>query len=160
MKWLSELPARFLSRVLLYSTHHLELLLTKPVIDVAIAIIIEQDRVLITRRKKDTHLANLWEFPGGKRLPSESWGECLLREVREELGVTIKISRSFERIEHKYSDRKVILQSYLCRISEGKPRPLASQELKWVDPAKILSYSFPEANLPILKKLIEGVSFD
>ena len=130
--------------------------MNKPIIEVAIAIIIDQGRILITRRKKNTHLADLWEFPGGKRLPSESWGECLLREVQEELGAAVKIHRSFQRIAHDYPDRKVILQSYFCRLVGGAPRPLASQELRWVSPEELLSYPFPEANLPILKALAAG----
>lgn len=134
--------------------------MTKPVIEVAVAIIVDQERILITRRKKDAHLADLWEFPGGKRLPSERWSECLLREVEEELGVAVRIGRPFRRIEHDYPDRKVILQGYLCRLVGGAPRPLASQELRWISPEMILSYPFPDANLPILKALAEGGPLD
>lgn len=129
--------------------------LERQVFEVAIAIISENGRYLATRRNKDVHLPGLWEFPGGKRLPSETLEECLLREVREELGVSVKIERAFYRIEHDYPDRKIILQSYLCRLLAGTPRPLASQECRWMAPPDLLSHPFPEANAPLLKKLIE-----
>lgn len=125
----------------------------KPSVEVAIAIICDKGRYLITRRKSDVHLADLWEFPGGKRAEGESLEACLFREVAEELGVQIEIERMFCRLEHDYGDRQVILQGYLCRLLAGNPKPLAAQELKWVLPSSLHSYPFPEANAPLLKEL-------
>lgn len=127
----------------------------KPLVEVAIAIICHRGRYLITRRKKDVHLAGLWEFPGGKRTAKETLEQCLFREVKEELGVEIKIERPFCRFDHEYPDRKVILQGYLCRLLTGNPQPLAAQELQWVLPSALLSYHFPEANLPLLQQLAQ-----
>ena len=127
----------------------------KPLVEVAIAIICHEGRYLITRRRRDVHLADLWEFPGGKRDAGETLEQCLFREVEEELGVQIRIETHFCRLEHDYPDRTVILQGYLCRLLAGDPKPLSSQELRWVSPSALLSYPFPEANLSFLKQLAE-----
>ena len=127
----------------------------KPVVEVAIAIIHHEGRYLITRRKGDVHLADLWEFPGGKRNGSETLEQCLLREAEEELGVQIKIDSLFCRLAHDYPDRTVLLHGYLCRLVSGTPKPLAAQELRWVSPAEVLSYPFPEANASFLKQLAQ-----
>ena len=125
----------------------------KPIIEVAIAIIFHEGRYLITRRKRNVHLAGMWEFPGGKRTAEETLEQCLLREVEEELGVKITVETPFCRLDHEYADRTVILQGYLCRLLSGNPKPLAAQELQWVLPCDLLSYPFPEANLPLLEQL-------
>ena len=60
-------------------------------IEVAAALIVHQGRLLITRRHPQAHLGGLWEFPGGKREPGESWEACVVREIREELGVEMSV---------------------------------------------------------------------
>lgn len=130
----------------------------KPPVEVAIAIIWKEGRYLITRRKSDVHLADLWEFPGGKRMAGETLEACLLREVEEELGVQVKIEKLFCRLEHDYADGTVILQGYLCRLVTGNPKPLASQELRWVLPSALLSYPFPEANVSLINRLAQRES--
>ena len=130
--------------------------MNKPIIEVAIAIIFHEGRCLISRRRGAVHLPDRWEFPGGKRLPDETLEACLLREIEEELGVTIKIDRAALEMDHDYPDRKILLHSYLCRMVSGVPKPLASQEVKWVLPEELSSYPFPEANRPLLDALGSG----
>ncbi|MFQ5780834.1 MAG: (deoxy)nucleoside triphosphate pyrophosphohydrolase [Nitrospiria bacterium] len=131
--------------------------MNKPIQEVAIAMIVKEGRTLITRREDATHMGGLWEFPGGKRLPGETFEECLIREVLEELDVHIKIERPLGRIEHPYPDRIIILQGYLCSLQSGNPKALSAQELQWVLPATLPAYPFPEANRPFLARLIEGI---
>jgi mutator protein MutT len=132
--------------------------LQKPVIDVAIAVIVRDGQILITRRKEGVHLPGLWEFPGGKRNFGETIEACLLREVQEELGATVEIERPIWKRSHDYADRTVILHAYRCRLLSGDLKPLASQELKWIPPESLLSLPFPEANRPLLEKLTEEIS--
>ncbi|MDC4224416.1 MAG: NUDIX domain-containing protein [Candidatus Manganitrophus sp.] len=72
----------------------------KPIIEVAIAIIVKDGEILVTRRKEGVHLPGLWEFPGGKRDSGETIKACLLREVKEELGATVEIERLFWERSH------------------------------------------------------------
>ncbi|NKE69183.1 (deoxy)nucleoside triphosphate pyrophosphohydrolase [Nitrospiraceae bacterium HYJII51-Mn-bac16s-1-B09] len=131
-----------------------------PIIEVAIAIIVRDGEILVTRRKEGVHLPGLWEFPGGKRDSGETIRACLLREVKEELGATVEIERLFWERSHDYADRTVILHAYFCRLLSGDLMPLASQELKWIRPDSLLSLPFPEANRPLLEKLAKELSRD
>lgn len=130
----------------------------KPVIEVAIAIIVQDEQILVTRRKEGVHLPGLWEFPGGKRNPGETLETCLFREVEEELGATVKIERLLWERSHAYPDRTVVLHAYRCRLLSGDLKPLASQELKWIPPESLFSLPFPEANRPLLEELAKELS--
>jgi mutator protein MutT len=110
---------------------------------ISIALIIQKGCLLIAKRKADSHLGHLWEFPGGKRLPGETSRTCLLREVKEELDIDIHIVSPLGQFEHAYPDRTVMLSAYLCRPVGGRPTPLASEALRWVDPNDLSSFSFP-----------------
>jgi len=75
---------------------------TRNTVEVSAALIFRDGKLLITRRHKDSHLGGLWEFPGGKREPGETFEQCLVREIREELGVEITVGELFEEISHVY----------------------------------------------------------
>lgn len=79
-------------------------------IDVAAALLFRDGKILIAQRNADSHLGGLWEFPGGKREPGETFEQCLVRELREELGVEVKTGRLFEEITHVYGDKTVHLK--------------------------------------------------
>jgi mutator protein MutT len=134
--------------------------LQRPVIDVAIAVIVRDGEILITRRKEGVHLPGLWEFPGGKCLSGETIEACLLREVREELDATVQIERLLWERPHDYADRTVLLHAYRCHLLSADLKPLASQELKWISPESLFSLSFPEANRPLLDQLAKEFSSD
>ncbi len=123
------------------------------VMDVAIAIIKREGRYLITRRRGDVPLPGLWEFPGGKRLPNETVEQCLIREVREELNVSVMIKQFYQKITYNYPDRTITLHAYRCTLLDGTPT--STQEIKWVLPQELFSYPFPKANEPLLNALAE-----
>ena len=128
---------------------------SSPVIfmDVACAVIFQDGRVLITLRRKSDHLGGFWEFPGGKRLASESLGACLQREIWEELAIRIEPRRLLKKIDHLYPDRGVSLYFYECRLVEGRPWPRGSEEFRWVRPFELKHYPFPPADKGILDYL-------
>ena len=121
-------------------------------INVAIALIKKGTKYLVSRRRSDAHLPGLWEFPGGKQIPNETLEECVVREVLEELSVEIKIDLFYGQFKHAYPDKTVTLYPYLCHIISGTP--VSAQEIKWVFPQELLSLRFPEANIPLITKLI------
>ena len=93
------------------------------VVEVSAALIFQCGKILLTQRPPGSHLAGLWEFPGGKREPLETFEQCLVREIREELGITIAVGRLFDSISHQYPQKSVLLKFFVCRLLAGVPRP-------------------------------------
>lgn len=124
------------------------------VMTVAAAIIRgEEGRLLITKRFDEVHLGTLWEFPGGKVEHGESLSEALVREIREELGVGIKVGKLVLDQRHDYLDRTVHLHFFECYILDGKPIARGVREMAWVEPSELDRFEFPSANQRLLEKL-------
>jgi len=124
-----------------------------PVVQVAAGLIIRDGRYLIARRRAETHLGGLWEFPGGKREPGESLEDCLHRELREELGIAVTAPAWFRTIRHDYPGKCVELHFFHCTISRGEARALDCEEVRWVTPGEMQAYDFPPADRPLLEAL-------
>ncbi len=122
-------------------------------IEVAAGLIERDGSYLIAKRKMDTHLGGLWEFPGGKREPGESLEDCLRRELREELGVEVTEPRAVQMVRHEYPEKTVDLHFFRCAITTGQARPLGCEEVRWVTPADMLHLEFPPADCPIIQLL-------
>jgi len=123
------------------------------VIDVAAALIFRDGKLLITRRRDDAHLGGLWEFPGGKREPDETFEQCLVRELREELGVKSSVSELFEEVTHTYPEKTVRLKFFICRLARGEPQPLGCAAVKWAGKSELGNHDFPAADARLLDKL-------
>lgn len=98
-------------------------------------------------------MAGCWEFPGGKRHVGETFRECLRRELREELGIEIRVGRLFEEVRHAYPEKTVHLKFYLCRLARGEPRGLDGQALAWVRSHELSRRAFPPADARLLARL-------
>ena len=122
-------------------------------IEVAAALVLRAGKILITQRFAGSHLGGLWEFPGGKREPGETFEQCLARELREELGVEVKIGGLFEEITHVYAEKTVRLKFFLCELSEGEPQPIGCAAVKWVGKQELAEYDFPAADARLLDRL-------
>jgi mutator protein MutT len=122
-------------------------------IDVTAAVIERSDRYLIARRPEGVHLAEFWEFPGGKREEDESLEACLARELREELGVVVEVGVLWRRVVHTYPEKTVALHFFLCRIQQGQPRPLHGTEIAWAAPGEFSRYRFPAADEQVLEDI-------
>jgi len=123
------------------------------VIDVSAALVFRGGRLLIAQRPEGGHLAGMWEFPGGKREPGETWEECLRRELREELDVDVEVGRLFEEVTHAYPTKTVRLRFFLCRLPTGEPRPVGCAAVAWVSPEALGRYEFPPADAGLLQRL-------
>ena len=122
---------------------------------IAIAMILHptDGTVLISKRRADTHLANLWEFPGGKCHPGETPEACVIRETAEETGLAVTVLEAWPPLTYTYPERTVTLHPFLCRAQSGAARPLGSNAIGWVLPTDLGEYQFPEANTPLLARL-------
>jgi mutator protein MutT len=126
---------------------------SEPTIVVSAAVIREHGRYLITLRPADAHCGDLWEFPGGKVDPGETPESCLVREIREELGMEIEVLDLLETISHRYPDRQVLLHFFRCSWRTGAPVALGCAGFAWVLPGEFTEYPFPEADARFLEKL-------
>jgi len=123
------------------------------VVQVAAGLICREGRYLIARRKADTHLGGLWEFPGGKREADESLEACLLRELREELGIDVMAPIPFRVIRHAYPQKTVELHFFRCAVRRGEAQALDCDEIRWVMPCELAQYEFPPADQPLIEAL-------
>ena len=110
--------------------------------------------VLIDQRLEDGLLGGLWEFPGGKQEPDESIESCIKREMKEELGIAVTVAEKLISIDHAYSHKKLRFMVHLCHWVSGEPRPLASQQVRWVKPEELKEFPFPAANARMIKALM------
>jgi len=122
-------------------------------LEVAAGLVFRGGKLLITQRPAGTHLAGLWEFPGGKREPPETFEQCLQRELREELGVEVTVGPWVETIEHEYPGRHVHLEFFRCELAAGEPQALDCAAVKWVSPEQLADHAFPAADERLLARL-------
>lgn len=126
---------------------------TRSVIDVSAGLIFRNGKLLITQRHPGAHLGGLWEFPGGKREPDETFEECLMRELREELDVEVSVGELVESLTHDYAEKSVRLNFFICRLRSGEPQPVECAATQWVTREQLAHYQFPEADARLLEKL-------
>jgi A/G-specific adenine glycosylase len=110
-------------------------------------------RVLIDQRLEEGLLGGLWEFPGGKQDEGEAITATIERELAEELAIAVEVGEELIVIEHAYSHKRLRFVVHLCRWQAGEPQPLASQQVRWVEPAELAAYPFPAANARIIAAL-------
>lgn len=125
----------------------------KKITGVSAALIFRAGKLLITQRYLKSHLGGLWEFPGGKREAGETCEQCLVREIREELGVEISVGELFAEIAHDYPEKSVHLKFFCCRLLSGEPQPLDCAAVKWVTKTELADFEFPAADAQLLQKL-------
>ena len=122
-------------------------------VTVAAALICRDGRFLVGQRPAHKARGLLWEFVGGKLEPGETGPEALIRECREELGVTVAVGPLYARLTHTYPDLTVELLLYQAAIAEGTPRMLEHAALRWVAVDELAQYTFCPADAPILERL-------
>ena len=125
----------------------------KKVTEVLAALIWDGDRFLICQRSAHKVRGLLWEFVGGKVEPGETKEQALIRECREELAVTLSVGEVFMEVDHEYPDLNVHLTLFNAAISEGTPRMLEHNDIRWITVGEIPQYEFCPADEAILKKL-------
>ncbi len=119
---------------------------------VAAALVDADGRVLLQQRPPGKQMAGLWEFPGGKVEPGETPEAALIRELDEELGISVAASclapATFA--SAPLGDRHLLLLLYVCRKWEGLPQALEASALKWVRPVAMHALDMPPADRPMI----------
>jgi len=121
-------------------------------VPVVAAVIERGGRVLLARRPAHKHLALKWEFPGGKVDAGETAESALAREIWEELGCTIEITRPLPRFTHVYERATIELIPFVCRLADGSPEPQPTEHvaLAWVEPERLRDFDLAAADLPVV----------
>jgi 8-oxo-dGTP diphosphatase len=127
----------------------------KLVLVAACALVDADGRVLIARRPEGKAMAGLWEFPGGKVEAGEDPEQSLIRELREELGITVKPEclAPLTFASHSYPEFHLLMPLYVCRRWEGFVEAREKQRLKWVRPNELRNYPMPPADEPLIPHL-------
>jgi 8-oxo-dGTP diphosphatase len=124
---------------------------------VACALVDADNRVLIAQRPANKAMAGLWEFPGGKVNDDERPEDALIRELSEELGITVREAclAPLTFASHAYADFHLLMPLYICRRWEGTVTAREHQALAWVRANKLREYPMPPADLPLIPALID-----
>lgn len=122
---------------------------------VTAAILFNDSRVLIARRRAGDSLADKWEFPGGKIENGESPEECLRREMSEEFKISIEVGAFFGDSLYHYEHGAIRLLAYHARWLSGELQPVVHDEFRWVAPAELEDFDFAPADIPLVQRLIE-----
>ncbi len=134
--------------------------MSKPIVLVAAAALIDADgRVLICQRPKGKQLAGLWEFPGGKVEAGETPEECLIRELKEELGIEVRAAclAPFVFASHGYDSFHLLMPLFLLRRWDGVITAHEHEALAWVKPNQLSQYPMPPADEPLVAWLRDVV---
>jgi 8-oxo-dGTP diphosphatase len=133
-----------------------------PLVLVAACALVDADqRVLLSQRPAGKPMAGLWEFPGGKIETGETPEASLIRELKEELGITVKEAclAPLSFASHGYATFHLLMPLFICRRWEGMVQALEGQALKWVEPRRLRDYPMPPADIPLIPALVEILSF-
>jgi A/G-specific adenine glycosylase len=120
---------------------------------IAVGVVFKKGRVLITRRKEDGLLGGLWEFPGGKIRSKETPESACLREIKEEVNLTVKIEAHLCRIKHAYTHFKILMDVFCCTYASGRVRLKGPVDFRWIPLDSLETYPLPKANHKFLSQL-------
>jgi 8-oxo-dGTP diphosphatase len=128
---------------------------SRTILVAACALVDADDRVLLAQRPPGKSMAGLWEFPGGKIEPGERPEDALIRELHEELSITVRepCLAPLTFASHTYPDFHLLMPLYICRRWEGIVRAAEGQTIKWVRPGDLRNYEMPPADIPLIPVL-------
>ena len=125
-------------------------------VHVAAAVIRRADgHILLAKRADQQHQGGLWEFPGGKVEAGETVPQALNRELQEEVAISVSQSSPLMQLEYAYPEKTVLLDIWLVTEFSGEPHGREGQPLRWVAIDELSSIEFPDANQPIVERLLQ-----
>lgn len=123
------------------------------VIHVAVGVIVRQRQILLALRNSKQHQGGKWEFPGGKLEAGESVQQALIRELQEEIGITVTDCSAFMQLQYDYPEKTVLLDIWLVTDFSCEPHGREGQPLRWASIEELSSLALPDANQPIVERI-------
>jgi len=125
-------------------------------IEVTCAIIVEKEQVLVTQRSESMSHPLKWEFPGGKVKEGETAEDCIKREIREELGLEIRVERLLRAVRFGYKSHTIKLIPFICKVVKGSISLNEHRSFRWVPLKDLEELDWLEADVEIVKKLVRS----
>jgi len=122
-----------------------------PLTEVSCAVIMDGDSVLVTQRSEKMPHPLKWEFPGGKLMPGETPEACIIREIREELGVEISVIQLLPSVRHRYSDSNIKLIPFVCTIRQGEIDLSEHRSFSWIPLSQLEHLDWLEADVEVVR---------
>jgi A/G-specific adenine glycosylase len=124
-------------------------------LETVVGILVRQGRILVQKRPEDGLMPGLWEFPGGKLERGETAEEGLKRELREELGIAVRVGERLATVRHSYTSFRVLLRAFFCAPVSPRAaiQPRAADDFRWAEPGELPDFSFPAANRRLVAML-------
>ncbi len=119
-------------------------------------VVMQQERVLVTQRKKEELRGLLWEFPGGKVGEGEDPRKALQRELMEELDIDVDVGLPLEVVFHVYPEYPILLLAFWCHLRQGVPKPLGCHDFRWVTSDELKRLSLAPADEPIRECILRS----
>ncbi|MDC9588105.1 8-oxo-dGTP diphosphatase MutT [Xenorhabdus sp. XENO-10] len=117
------------------------------------------DEIFITQRSADSHMGGFWEFPGGKLEQGETSEQALIRELKEEVGITVTHCELIDTITHDFPDRSIILDFFLVDEWKDEPFGKEGQPSRWVLQSELIADEFPPANRSVVGFLTKNGTY-
>lgn len=115
-----------------------------------------EQKIFLTQRAATSHMANKWEFPGGKIEAEETPYQALVRELMEETGIEVEQATALGHATHTYQELTVTLHFFLVTGWQGEPWGREGQPQRWVDQHSLQADEFPPANHQLVHQLLNG----
>ncbi len=128
-----------------------------PEYNIALGIVQNNNRILITRRPDEGLLGGLWEFPGGKVKENEASYDACKREIKEEVNLEVRVDEHLAKVRHAYSHFRIVADVYLCRYNEGEVLLDGPVDYRWVKFSDLEKYPFPALNHKIFRELYKKI---
>jgi 8-oxo-dGTP diphosphatase len=127
-------------------------------VHVAAAVILREGKILCVQRSENKleYISKKWEFPGGKVESSEELENTIMREILEELKVSISVEDFLVQVYHEYPDFRLKMDTFICKIENGEPTLTEHIDLKWLFPSELSTLDWAAADLPIVEKLMSN----
>ncbi len=120
---------------------------------IAVGVVFKNSRVLITQREPEGLLGGLWEFPGGKIREHETAEAACVREIKEEVNLTVEIDSHLCQIKHAYTHFKIRMEVFCCEHLSGRVRLNGPVDHRWIKPGQLQNFPLPKANHKFLSQL-------
>lgn len=125
-------------------------------INVACAIILKNDKILVTQRSENMALPLKWEFPGGKVEPNENTLECIKREILEELNIEIDVLRTMNSHYYNYGHFEINLIPFLAEYISGNIVLSEHKDFQWLAKEELIALDWADADIAVVKEFLNN----